>query len=200
MTNGRKLASLNALSSQGSVDEVSGKSNYFPLMAGTARALLPETDPEALEQRLLLHPCIDDPIRHLEFARKGTIRPKSDAGCIDVKGQASIEVYGLQRDPLVRKREATLIGLRNRIRDVKVALRDLSRDAEDLGAKRRFHSAIQEILTLYLGPDRPFLGMCRQEVRTGLFTGKLSPEVLRHLYPGRLAVATPPIKQANHAS
>ena len=175
----------------GGIDEVSGKSNYFPLVAGTGRALVPETDPEVIEQRLLLHPCVDDPGKHLEFARKGTIRAKSVAAGIDIKGLASIEVYGLQRDPLVRKREATLIGLRNRIRDVKLALRDLSHNAADAAAKRRFRSALQEILTLYLRPDRPFLGMCRQEVRTGLFTGTMSPELLKQLHPSQLAAAAP---------
>lgn len=177
-----------------SVDEVSGKSNYFPVAAGSGRSLHPNTDPEALEKRLLIHPCIDDPSRHLEFARKGTIRPRMTSNGPDVKGQASIEVYGLQRDLLVRKREATLIGLRNRILDVKIALRDIGRDSNDLRAKSQMRRAINEIRSQYLGPDRPFLGMCRQEVRAGLFTEKLLPKLLVHLNAGQLPVTGPAVQ------
>nr|WP_315593679.1 hypothetical protein [uncultured Cupriavidus sp.] len=149
-------------------DAVSGKSNYFPLVHGTARPLDRTIDIEQQEQRLLLDPCRDEPGRHLEFGRKGTIRAKHTPGGPDQKGAASIEVYGLQREALVRKREATQIALRWRIYEVNRAAKLLVVDPQNTGARRTLRRIINEIETLYLAKEKPFLAMCRQIVREGI--------------------------------
>ncbi|GJG94334.1 hypothetical protein [Cupriavidus pauculus] len=165
-------------------DAVSGKSNYFPLVHGTARPLDRDIDIEQQEQRLLLDPCRDDPERHLEFGRGGTIRPKSIPGGTDPKGEASIKVYGLQRDPLVRKREAIQIALRWRIYEVNRAAKTLAVDPQNVDAQRALRRVIKEIEALYLAKDKPFLAMCRQMVRQGIGAQLRAKAIAAHAEQG----------------
>jgi uncharacterized protein (TIGR02646 family) len=167
-------------------DAVSGKSNYFPVVTGTARSLDPKADSESNEKRLLLDPCRDDPQQHLEFSRKGTIRAKDTPTGPDPMGLASIEVYGLQRDPLVRKREATQTALRLRMFDVKRAARRLIINPQDKDAKGALKRGIAEIEKVYLADDKPFLAMCRQTVREGLASGPRAQPVLAQAGQGQL--------------
>ncbi len=50
----------------------------------------------------MLHPAIDDPASHLTFLPNGSIESTSE------RGRISIEVYGLQRDELIKKRKAII--------------------------------------------------------------------------------------------
>lgn len=146
------------------VDEVTGKSNYFPV-AGGVRCLDPTKDCEATEQRLLLDPCRDFPEEHLEFGLGGTIRPKEGAGGADPKGEASIAVYGLQRIPLVRKREEHLIKLRFYLEQLIRVRGELSKAPTDQRLRREWAEMLAGVRTNFLAPDKPFLSMCRQVVR-----------------------------------
>lgn len=143
-------------------DRVSGKSNYFPVDG--PRCLDPNKDPEQVEARLLLDPCRDRPEEHLEFGPKGIIKPKDTAVGPDRKGLASIQVYGLQREPLVRRREERQIMLRKYLVDVARAAEVLRTDPNDQVARQQFLTAKQEIQDLFLDNKRAFLGMSRQIV------------------------------------
>lgn len=148
--------------------ETLGKSNYFPLEPGSPRARDPRLDPEVVERRLLLDPCRDQPERHLEFAPKGIIRARRTAAGLDPRGVASIRVYGLRRDELMRAREKTETMLRDRILDAKLAARELKADPGDARARGALQRAFNQIQRDYLAPDAPFLGMSRQLVRQEL--------------------------------
>ncbi|MBL7817817.1 MAG: hypothetical protein JNL70_22605 [Saprospiraceae bacterium] len=54
------------------------------------------------EQALLLHPAIDDPQKHIKFSSDGDVKK------ITFKGEKSIEVYGLDRPELIKKRKALI--------------------------------------------------------------------------------------------
>jgi uncharacterized protein (TIGR02646 family) len=149
-------------------DEVSGKSNFFPVGANTARTLDRNLDSEALEQPLLLDPCRDQPEAHLEYGPKGTIRPKTRPDADDLRARVSIRVYGLQRDPLVRRRESTQTLLALRIAEARKALAALAENPADQQARQDLNAKLAEIKDHYLAPSRPFLGMCRQMVREQL--------------------------------
>lgn len=80
------------------------KSSKFPLAPG-ARALVPEEDPRTTpEQALLLDPTRDRPEDHLTFKRlpkKGyQVAPRNASE----RGKKTIEVLGLDRDSLTRRR------------------------------------------------------------------------------------------------
>ncbi len=60
--------------------------------------------PLSAEKPLLLHPAIDDPTKHLKFVPNGSIEGISE------KGKNSIEVYGLERDELIKKRKSIIKG------------------------------------------------------------------------------------------
>jgi uncharacterized protein (TIGR02646 family) len=88
------------------------KGTQFPIVDERNRRIQPPFDKtnrfqkaachiESLEDegRLLLHPALDDPKIHLRFLKNGSIVGLTD------KGVKSIEVYGLDRDELVKYRK-----------------------------------------------------------------------------------------------
>ena len=86
-----------------------GKANKFPLKNEKTRAKKPKQ--EKNEQRLLLHPYLDHPERHLVFEADGSVKPARSARGESDKGVHSIEVYALRRPGLAtdRKRVATFV-------------------------------------------------------------------------------------------
>lgn len=82
---------------------VSGKANLFPVVEESRRWRSHRA--KNREEPLLLNPCDDDPEQHLEFIKKGLVRPAIDAGGVPSrKGKESIKVYGLLRKDLVVER------------------------------------------------------------------------------------------------
>jgi uncharacterized protein (TIGR02646 family) len=61
------------------------------------------------EKPLLLHPAIDNPKEHLEFLSNGLVNG------LTLKGEKSIEVYGLKRDELRKARENIVFQMRKDI-------------------------------------------------------------------------------------
>lgn len=86
-----------------------GKANKFPIKNEKTRAKRPKQ--ESKEQRLLLHPYLDHPERHLVFDEQGGVKPALTARGESDKGVQSIEAYALRRPGLAtdRKRVATLV-------------------------------------------------------------------------------------------
>ena len=159
---------------EGRKDRVAGKGEFFPIAPGSPRCLDPNVDSEASEQRLLLDPCRDDPAKHLEFGEKGTVSARMTDSGTSLKGIVSIEVYGLQRDPLVRKRGALRSMLLLRINDIKQSLQELQANPADDAARGRLNSTLSEVRTHYLSPDCPFIGSSRDTLRNALFAGPMS--------------------------
>lgn len=143
---------------------LTGKAAKFPIADETRRARFPGD--ERYEQRLLLHPYLDFPEKHLEFTEDGNIRPRRDKrGKISKKGVASIEVYGLRRRGLVSERRSRAILIKAHLRHVEEALEDLDRYPDDLRFVIRLRRELVE-LKKFLDAHQPYVGMARQLIHT----------------------------------
>ncbi len=85
-----------------------GKGTRFPVSKKRAFGPADGLDPEALDRReepSLLHPYLHDPEKHLIFLPDGSVEAK------DELGKSSIEILGLNREPLrdSRKRHLELV-------------------------------------------------------------------------------------------
>lgn len=143
--------------------EVTGKGNYFPLAAGSIRARK-HTQRVALrgEQPLLLNPCTDNPALHLHFGSEANIVGDTQ------RGNATIEILGLQRESLVRKRRRVLALLRNSITNIKSAQARLKAQPDDDLAKQLVRSELKTIREQYLDDSAPFLAMVSAVVEAEL--------------------------------
>ena len=82
-----------------------GKKNQFPLRDPKKRIKSPKRPLKDEEPyRLLLHPCLDSPEEHLFFDRDGMVFPATKNNKESDMGKASIEVFGLLRNNLVKAR------------------------------------------------------------------------------------------------
>jgi uncharacterized protein (TIGR02646 family) len=96
----------------------------------------------AKEQPLLLHPVLDKPDEHLRFLKNGSVEYKT------LKGFASIEVYGLNRDELIKDRKAI-------IEDVKDALYRKPLP-NNYTMNDRLKGVISGLLKLLQNPEKPY--------------------------------------------
>lgn len=151
-----------------------GKMNQFPLSDPT-KYVRNHTNPTGIKDeeqyRLLLNPCIEDPEIHLKYGDEGTIKPKEDAvGIISPLGSKSIDVYVLQRTPLVQSRELLKNEIEAQIQTVKEALLNYNEHLGDADNAKllRFEDALQrelKRLKKFLSPEAQYLGMARQLLR-----------------------------------
>jgi hypothetical protein len=77
-------------------EQTLGKANQFPISSEAKRAA--KEGEEKGESRLLVHPCLDHPEKHLLFEANGIVSWRSR------KGEESIRVYALLRRGLVQAR------------------------------------------------------------------------------------------------
>ncbi|PEQ84657.1 hypothetical protein CN481_22065 [Bacillus sp. AFS006103] len=85
------------------------KGNHFPLFNSSSYALKSSDDINK-EQPLLINPCNDNPISHLEYNEEGFIKDKTPMG------KKSIEIYGLDRPDLTAERIKMANEIRRNIR------------------------------------------------------------------------------------
>jgi uncharacterized protein (TIGR02646 family) len=141
---------------------LSGKANQFPIRDERRRAQAP--DAERDEGRLLLHPYLDFPERHLHFDDEGHVEPARDIrGRASPKGRTSIEVYGLERDGLVRGRRRVAI----RLAVIRKNIERTSELLEDYPDDQRFVEALAEHrreLARLTEADQEYAQMARQMV------------------------------------
>lgn len=164
-----------------------GKGNLFPLRKDAKRAVYNGDLNVEETGRLLLHPCIDDPEKHLAYEiaddKEAHIKPQVDsAGVASDMGEASIEVYSLYREALTHARAEVLLQLRYHIRSMGkwiVALDTATGASADL-----FKENIQEekaAIAAMLKPGKQFQGLLRfyirESNRTGLFKEFLDKEI-----------------------
>jgi uncharacterized protein (TIGR02646 family) len=141
-------------------EHLAGKANLFPIRDEARRATAPGM--EKGEGRLLLHPRLDDPERHLDFGDEGIVVAKADrSGRVSAKGKASIDVYGLKREGLRRLRRDRRIEILGAIEHVRVAaMRVRRRPTDDLDRyDLASHVAALRRMTL---DSAPFAAMARQ--------------------------------------
>jgi uncharacterized protein (TIGR02646 family) len=160
--------------------KTAGKANRFPI--GSERSRRFDPGAEAKERRLLLHPYLDDPEKHLRFVagtdsiRDGEIEPtRSRSGRADRQGATSIEVYALQRRGLVEKRGAVVRKLLGHLTAVKNLMEAAERHPGDQSLLDSFRAAVKDV-ALYIAPDQEYAAMCRQivaEYSAGMFRSQI---------------------------
>lgn len=159
-----------------------GKGNKFPISGAECDRARVAGD-EVHERPLLLHPYFDDPDEHLEYIwnvpptspELGEVHPRRRGAGTSRKGQASIEVYALQRIGLVRHRGERLTLLRAQLLHLDEVGEDLRADHENVALKARFVRVATEIRDNFLAPKSEYSAMCWQVVRARypqLFSGR----------------------------
>ena len=154
------------------VKRTMGKMNQFPLSAPGVYVRAHNhingiNDEEPYRQ--LLNPCVDRPEEHLEYdIVAGVIKAKKDnQGQFSIKGQKSIEVYVLQRMPLVLSREKVLIDIQAQIQRVKEAVSNFNQyiDSSDTTKKFYFEKILKrelKRLNKFLDKEEQYIGMAKQ--------------------------------------
>ncbi|MDO6630085.1 hypothetical protein [Bacillus thuringiensis] len=113
----------------------SGKGNEFPIVDETKRAKVPGE--EVNEEPLLLHPYIDDPYKHLKFLSNGFVKIKNNS----LRGDVSIQIYGLDRPELVPDRKEQLILVRKDLVNI-IKIIDQIKDTQN-------ESGLQNLKSIY---------------------------------------------------
>ncbi|MCG6566377.1 hypothetical protein C3E87_01845 [Tessaracoccus sp. ZS01] len=140
-----------------------GKANAFPLASETTRATAPGE--ERREKRLVLHPYLDFPERHLTFTwgtgtvEDGWVGPRRGSR----KGAATIEVCALQRRGLRRARRERLDLLQAHLRSALDAQRNVQRHPDDEALVEQLRRRISDIRQ-FTNDDAPYAAMCREVV------------------------------------
>jgi hypothetical protein len=135
-----------------------GKLDQFPLSDEAKRKSLPGKLDEEDQARLLLHPCMDEPEKHLQYEKEvGVIFSETPMGI------ASIKVYALQRPLLVQERQKMLKLLFRQMLRVKRELERLNRENSE-AQKEVFNDELDVLLEF--GKDSGlYAGMCRYFLR-----------------------------------
>jgi len=152
----------------GGLPRTAGKANRFPIASEAKRAAVPGQ--EAKERRLLLHPSLDQPEEHLHFVsgagtiRDGEIEPaRLKSGRASKMGEASIEVYALQRLGLIERRRTVLRELNGHLTRA-LELKDAAiRHPNDRKFVDNFRAAVSDIV-MFTAPEHEYAAMCRQVV------------------------------------
>jgi 5-methylcytosine-specific restriction endonuclease McrA len=137
-----------------------GKANQFPI-SNEARRAHAEGE-ERGEGRLLLHPYLDFPERHLEFGEGGIVRPRATSGRASSKGSKSIAVYALLRPGLVQARQERQLMIRAQMSLVELAAREHdAAPTEERG--RKLDEGVNALREL-CREERPYAQMAKQMI------------------------------------
>lgn len=146
-----------------------GKMNQFPLANNYSHVQTHIGHPAKIvaeeAYRLLLNPCKENPELYLEYDEvEAVIKPKDATGMSNSMAKKSIEVYVLQRVPLVHAREKMLIAINAQIQIVIEA--DNNCNDESLQHKRAYFDLIfqREMAKLksFIDSKAEYAGMARQ--------------------------------------
>lgn len=151
---------------RGAGKRVLGKANWFPIDPETRRATTPAA--VALEPRLLIDPCTDDPSIDLVFDEDGTIDARAVGGQRSKRGEATIEYCALARLELTQERARAGESVLFAIDQVKQAI--AANDSARVTANARFLARLlasdapysayaSRLVDLQLGPLRAQLNL-----------------------------------------
>lgn len=140
---------------------LSGKESQFPIVAGSKRATQPGG--EKNEKRLLLHPYLDRPERHLVYKDDGIVGWARPGARPSKKGEQSILVYGLLRIGLVRARAEVQSRVKRQLVFATRAAERLDANPTDPGLRDELQLHIEELESLR-APGAPFSDMARQMI------------------------------------
>jgi uncharacterized protein (TIGR02646 family) len=140
-----------------------GKANKFPLASERTRAK--KSGDEKKEKPLLLDPCSDEPSEHLEFTEDGIVRPALGKNNNESqKGKISIEVYGLARNGLIRRRSNWALMFMGSIKRLKDLETQLDSRPGDTFLEQLIIDEINSIKR-YIHSSHEYSGMARQLVQ-----------------------------------
>jgi len=162
-----------------SLKKTMGKMNQFPL-SDSSKYIRRHNHPSGINReepyRLLINPCVDNPEEFLEYGEEGVIKAKKDEnGIPKAKGVKSIEVYVLQRVPLVQAREKVLVDIQAQIQRVKEAVINYNDHFFDPDSTKKFYFEKilkRELVRLnaFLNEKEQYVGMSRQVIGEFLLT------------------------------
>jgi uncharacterized protein (TIGR02646 family) len=127
------------------------------------------------EKVLLVDPCADDPAEHLVFGEEGKV-----AGCT-ARGEATVEVFGLNRSYLVEQRRAHAWMLRQAWQAL----------VSGVGPKGVGPKQVVAVASLSVQPGLPFLQLHRQLVAHWAAEAQVPPDLLERLGISRERSAQP---------
>lgn len=140
-----------------------GKANKFPIASERSRAK--KDGDEKREKPLLLDPCSDKPEEHLEFTKDGIIRPLLQNNRESRRGKISIEVYGLARKGLVRRRANWAFMVMGSIERLKMLESRLDANPGDAFIEQLIAEEISQ-LKRFVQPSSEYSGMSLQLIKT----------------------------------
>jgi uncharacterized protein (TIGR02646 family) len=147
----------------GDASRTAGKANAFPLTSEESRATTPGG--ERREKRLLLHPYLDFPEKHLHFIwgtntiEDGWVEPRRRSA----KGRTTIEVCALQRRGLRAARRDRLLDLVAHLEGVVEAHHNAARHPDDPELMAQYERRLAEVAR-FVADHAPYSAMCRQVV------------------------------------
>jgi uncharacterized protein (TIGR02646 family) len=151
-----------------------GKATQFPLSdeRKRIRSRGSLTTEEAV--RLLINPCIDEPMEHLTFDDQGLIRPRvDDQGNHSQMGLTSINVYALQRKALVEERLRVIDQLKFQVKQLGALIRTHNKltafgaSRIDLADNANQIREVRDNIKSMFVRDQPYLAMLREWIRIG---------------------------------
>jgi uncharacterized protein (TIGR02646 family) len=137
-----------------------GKANQFPITNEARRAQAPGE--EEHEGRLLLHPYLDFPERHLEFDTGGIVRARQTSGRTSRKGSDSIRVYALLRPGVVQGRQERELMIRALMAATEQQARE--HDSNPTEARGRALDESIDFLRSLCAPEKEYAQMARQMI------------------------------------
>ncbi|OIQ22182.1 MAG: hypothetical protein BM557_02060 [Flavobacterium sp. MedPE-SWcel] len=157
----------------GSIDKITkGKMDQFPLSNETHRVRVHD-NPNGIQDeeryRLIINPCIENPEDHFEYdTSHAVIKPKMIDGVESIMAKHSIEVYVLQRVPLVLTREKVLISILAQVQRVKEAVLNVNNNlTSDTGIQFYYNEILKrelKILKQFTSPKEEYSAMAKQIV------------------------------------
>ncbi|WP_298420668.1 retron system putative HNH endonuclease [uncultured Kordia sp.] len=158
-----------------------GKMNQFPLFDEAKRIRSHEDDLEQEEKvRLLLNPCVEDPEEYFKYdINSGVIQPKKRKEFLKQRAVSSINVFALQRVPLVHARAKRAIEISAQMQTVETAFRTYNNfyDAANADTHYLRDELKKQLKRLkgFLKEKEQFLGLARQMI--GKFMKNFNTEI-----------------------
>jgi hypothetical protein len=138
-----------------------GKGIQFPLVDESKRATKPDEETE--EEPLLLDPTIDEPSRHLSFGDEAVVSPAPTPTGKCPRGDATIEILGLNRPKLVHSRQSHLHWIDAAIQRYHGAVENLQQNPGDQYTENQRDNALKE-LEQRAEDSAPYAEMARQRI------------------------------------
>jgi len=151
-------------------NEAKGKLNQFPLRE-QHKHVQSHIDAEKVSEeekyRLLINPCIENPEEYFEYTDEGIIKSNTSDSIKKQMANTSIDVYALQRMPLVQAREKVLIEIKlqmQRVREVLYKLNEYlaasEHENETIYYNKLLYKELKKLKS-YKDSNKEYAGMAR---------------------------------------